>query len=405
MRALLAPVLAAGMVVACSRDALAEEATAPPPEAPAAPPGAIVRTATPVALTLAGYVEAYFGWNFGRPSNGITAYRTFDSRHDSFTLSNAVLDAAWSRDRVSGRLALQLGSTGATYYASEPSRPGGGGVTANDASLWRYVQQANLGYRADVGRGLLVEMGLFLSPIGPEGIAIKDQWTWSRSILFSALPFYHTGLRATYPLTDALSATVAAYDGWNSVVDNNDEKSVSASMTYAVADAITVQGLYFGGVERDRGVAEGRAFRHLFDAYVTVYPTKALAFMAHADAGFEANHFGTSSWEGGAIYARLQALQWLYVVARGDRLHEHVATSLGGSAARLFFPTADVASATLTLDARPQDGLSVRLEYRHDAAGAPMYFRGAVAGDGVTSPYVPTSRTQDTLTLGATAWF
>ncbi|MBL8938570.1 MAG: hypothetical protein JNM69_28640, partial [Archangium sp.] len=49
--------------------------------------------------------------------------------------------------------------------------------------------------------------------------------------------------------------------------------------------------------------------------------------------------------------------------------------------------------------------VSFRLEYRRDQASAPLYFRGAVEGDGVTTPWVPTRNAQDTLTLGVTTWF
>jgi hypothetical protein len=49
--------------------------------------------------------------------------------------------------------------------------------------------------------------------------------------------------------------------------------------------------------------------------------------------------------------------------------------------------------------------VSIRLEYRHDQAGADLYFGGAVSGDGSTMPYAPNRAGQDTVTLGATSWF
>ena len=66
------------------------------------------------------------------------------------------------------------------------------------------IAQANVAYKAPLGRGLLIEGGIFLSPVGPEGMAIKDQWNWSRSNLFFGLPFYHTGLKVSYAFTDRL---------------------------------------------------------------------------------------------------------------------------------------------------------------------------------------------------------
>ncbi len=59
------------------------------------------------------------------------------------------------------------------------------------------MQQGFVGYRFPFRRGLVVQAGLFLSPIGPEGIAVRDNRNWSRSTLFFALPYYHTGARAS----------------------------------------------------------------------------------------------------------------------------------------------------------------------------------------------------------------
>ena len=70
-----------------------------------------------------------------------------------------------------------------------------------------------------------------------------------------------------------------------------------------------------------------------------------------------------------------------------------------------FFPANDVGSGTLTADFRPAANLSVRLEYRDDRASAPMYFRGQVATEVTTGNDVPTAKSQQTMTLGAVAWF
>jgi len=356
-------------------------------------------------ITPTGYVETYYQWNFDEPSNGITNYRGFDNRHDSVTLENVALGASWRIDRVDSKLLLQVGSTPATYYSGEPSLPGAAGANASDASLWRFVQEAHVGWHAPTPNDLFFEMGLFASPIGPEVLAINQDWNWSRSNMFFALPFYHTGLRATYAVTDELSTTLAAYDGWNSVVDDNQEKSVSGSLAYKVANRINAQVLYFGGIERPAGAPEGPYWRHDFDAYVEVDPADEVNLMAHANAGLEPNRLGTSAWYAGALYARLEPLRWLWIAARGDYFREHVPPG----ATPIFWPmgTSWVTSGTLTVDFRPTpDNLSVRLEYRHDRADAPIYFRGAVAGTGAAGdPYVPNARSQDTLTLGATAWF
>lgn len=357
-------------------------------------------------LSIGGYVEASYAYNFNNPANGITNYRGFDNRHNTFTLSNAVLDGQWEKDIVSGRVMLQVGHTPNTYYASEPTSPGASGAGASDAPAWKYIQQAYVAAKAPVGKDLTFQLGIFTSPIGVESMPVKDNWNWSRSNLFFGLPFYHTGLRATQQLTDELAVTAAVYNGWNSVVDNNPGKSVSVQFAYADPERLNFSVLYCGGPERTKGAAEGQAWRHLFDAWAQVRPVSPLWLGAAANGGFEKNEFGVSWWAAGAAYAQVRIARFLYVAARGDYFHERAASDRRGTAARIFWPSDWVASGTGTLDARPRDNISIRLEYRHDQAAAPLYFKGEVKGDGsAEAPFVPNAKAQDTLTLGATTWF
>jgi hypothetical protein len=358
-------------------------------------------------LTPLGYVEGHYAYNFNRPSNGITNYRGFDNRHNTFTLANAALGANAEYGPVTTRIILQIGSTPSTYYAGEPSLPGTAGANASNAELWKYLQEANIAWKAV--RGLTLRFGLFQSPIGPESFAVKDNWNYSRSNLFFGFPFYHTGIRATYDWTDELSTTFSVFNGWNSVVDNNEEKSIQTNVTYKVPDRITIQALYFGGVERPLGARpEGPYWRHDFDLYAQYDATSWLSLLAQANHGWEPNRIGTARWTAGALYARFKPLDRVYIALRGDRFHEHLATDdKGRSSTPIFWGGSEwITSGTVTLDVRPVDQLSIRAEYRHDVSEAPLFFGRNVRGDGSSAaPFLANARTQDTALLGATAWF
>ena len=347
-------------------------------------------------VTIAGYVETYYQAHFQDPENRITNFRGYDSRSRTFTVSNAVLDGKGVQGPVTARVALQVGHTPATYYLVEPVSPGTSSVDTSDGVLWRSLQIATLAYAAP--RDLTVEAGLFLSPIGPEVIPIKDNLNWSRSNLFFALPTYHAGARVAKPLGGGWSATFMLCNGWGSVVDNNGEPSVSASAAYA-SKATTAQLLYFGGNERPTDTPEGSPWRHLFDAYIQHAVTDRLTLAVHGDAGFEANDLGTTWWAGAAGYAKYAFAGNAYVAARADYLREDPD---GGA---IVLPTAWVASGTATVAYQPAHDISVRLEYRHDHADGDLYFGGEVAVDPRTLAFVPDRDRQDTLTLGATAWF
>lgn len=352
-------------------------------------------------LSVSGYVESFWQWNFARPWNDITHYRAFDNRHNSFTLANVAVDAQWDARDVVGRLALQFGHTADTYYASEPVSPATPGANASGPELWKYLQQANVGYRFRLGsHALLVQTGIFLSPIGPESMVVHENWHWSRSNLFFALPFYHTGARATADLSEHWTLALAAYNGWNSVVDNNGEKSVAIDAVYSPSSALALGLLYFGGRERAPEAVEGKRFRHLFDGHVTLQASAWLTLRAELNAGFEPTRLGNSRWLASQLSARLRLHRLLDFAARADLLTEHVPARGAARAAPIFFPAEWVSSGTATLDFHPDSHISFRLEYRHDHAASAMYF-----GRRAAAPETPSERRQDTLTVGATAWF
>ena len=383
-------------------------------EAPVAPPVSapianIADSGTHVAdkskVTLGGYVEGYFAHNFNSPDNGLTNYRGFDNRHQQLTLQNVVLDTVGALGAVTTHVAVQFGHTAEAYYAAEPRNAGAAGAGGSGPNVWKFLQQANVTWLAPVGRGLTLDAGLFLSPIGAEGMAVKDQWNWSRSNLFFGLPFYHSGLRATYPLGTHSTVSLQLYNGWNSATDNNASLSVAGQYTYTLPDTLTINALYFGGVERDRLAPEGQPWRHLGDVYAAVYPRPWLSLLVHVDAGAESTAFGRSGWAAAAGYVRVQARNWLYFAGRADYFREWIASDASGKAAPLFWAGAEfVGSQTLTIDTRPTDNLSVRLEYRRDRAQAPLFFRGPVALD-AAGAFVANTVEQHTLLLGATSWF
>ena len=333
----------------------------------------------PSKITLGGYVETYYSLNTRLPSNHITNLRGFDNRERTFMLSNAVLDANAERGPLKARITLQVGSTPDTYYV------------ASDATF-KNIQQATLAYTPNA---LTFEAGLFPSPIGIEVFPVKDNWNWSRSNLTIGLPPYHAGVRASVPLGGNWTGTLHVYNGWANVLDNNSYPSVAASASYT-SEHLTGQVLYFGGIERDT------AWRNLLDAYATYAITEQTSVAAQLDAGVEPNDFGTSGWFAAALYGKVQLSPKLFAAARADYFREWVADM----ATPIFWPTPWLASGTLTLAVQPIDGLSLRAELRHDHADTNAFYGGTVVGDGTAmNPYLPNRRAQETLTLGATAWF
>jgi hypothetical protein len=352
-----------------------------------------------VRAIFGGYVEANYTYSFAQPSNGVIALRGFDNQHNTFTLANVALFARLEYDRVYANIGVQWGNTPTTYYLAETSRAAMGGVGPSDASTWRWLQTAYAGWAIPVeNMTLRLEGGLFLSPIGYEAMPVAQNWNFSRSNLFYGCPFYHSGIRAELDVTSELIVSAAVWNGWNTLLDNNDEKSFSVAIDYTAADW-GAHLLYFSGVERNPGYAGGRAWRHLFDGFIHGNVTSWLSLALHADAGFEPSSIGMASWEAAAAYVRVRPIAWMAIALRGDFFREDAPIDPTMGRQAIFWPTEWVSSGTATISFHPIEPLTFYLEYRHDHASGSAFYAGTVTTDMAMQPILNADH-QDTFTVG-----
>ena len=121
----------------CSARAEDADSTSATPRPIASASEGVTRSGTAANVTLSGLTEVFYQWNFADPSNGITNFRGFDNRHDSFTIANTVIDAAATANATSARVALQFGHTPETYYLAEPTSPGTVAAGTTSAATWK----------------------------------------------------------------------------------------------------------------------------------------------------------------------------------------------------------------------------------------------------------------------------
>ena len=373
------------------RIAALEQRAAPPPAAaanlapeprPAAAPAQDPAIAQPGA-TLTVNFDGYYGYNFNRPVGGFNALRAYDVSANSFAINQAGLiferlpDVASGR-RFGARLDLQFGQATETLQGSpaNENRPG----------VFRHLFQAYGTYVAPVGKGLTLDFGKFASSFGIENNYTRDQLNYSRSFWFSFLPFYHMGLRATYPLTGKLSASYWLVNGVNQTEDFNAFKSHAVVLNYTPGARFTSNLNYYNGQEQ----RNGRGRTHYLDAYFTWNATERWTLAAEADYAVARARPAAPPQPvyGGAGYARYKF---------------HPRFSLAGRFAYLADPGAAFtaaaqnlkdATATATFDVA--DGFQMRWEYRRDWSTA-RFFRTSRPGE--------LRREQNTALLGLIWWF
>ena len=338
-------------------DPAASPSPAPVPEKPAA-------AAAPIAIS--GFVDAYWGYNFNQPEAD-TQLRNFDTHHDQLSLN--LIEVALERKPAAGsrlgfRADVNYGPANDLVHATEP-----GG-----ADVFNAFGQGYVSYLAPAGRGLQLDAGKFVTPHGAEVIESRDNWNYSRSLLFAlAIPYYHVGLRASYPCGEKLALAAFFVNGWN----NAGGRTFGLQAALKPHVALSIVQNVMAGTEQG-GDDSGR---FLSDTIVTWTVTPSLSLMANYDYGRDRMAGDAVSWSGVAAYARLQVTSGWALASRFERLHDGDGFMTG--------TPQTVKELTLTSEYKAGGALLARLEYRRDFSDQSFFLRGE-----------DLVRSQDTVTVG-----
>jgi hypothetical protein len=304
---------------------------------------------------ISGFVDAYYGYNFNRPS-GDTQVRNFDTKHNQFgfNLAEITLEKKPTEEsRLGVRLDLNFGPATEIVHSAEP-----GG-----SDIFRNIQQGYLSYLAPVGKGLEVDVGKFVTPHGAEVIETKDNWNYSRSLLFTlAIPYYHFGVRATMPFSDTFALSGFVVNGWNNVVDNNRRKTYGVQAVVKPTSKLTIIQNYMGGPEQP---GNNDDWRHLWDTTLIYTVTPSLSVMANYDYGVDRVAGARVHWQGIAAYAHYQVNNRVSLAPRFEWYDDHDGFTTGLRQTLKEF--------TITSEHKINGGLLTRFEYRRDFSNEPFF--------------------------------
>jgi hypothetical protein len=360
---IVVPVVAALVAIA----SLGRAQETPPPPAPAPSPSPAA--ADESRLQIHGFVDIPYAYNANQPAdhaNFVPGVGTSAKRGDEFSVNLAQLDLTVNPAPIGFRLALGFGTAPEVVHGFEP------GGTAVGPEVWKNVIQASVQYQTKVGRGLLLEAGIYPSHIGMEGFATKDNWNYTRSWLGELSPYYQTGLKVAYPFSDRWSGQLHLLNGWQTIADNNGRKSVGAQLAYA-SDRLS---LSLNGIAGPELPNNDHDVRVLGDVVATWKATPRLSFGFSGDLAREGRPSGESvSWKGLGLYARLAPPDSRTALALRGELYDDGDGAISGFAQTLREVTA-------TLEHRPVEHLILKLEGRYDHSSADVFATDQTLADG-----------------------
>ncbi len=317
-------------------------------------------------VSLGGFVDSYYAYDFNHPRDLDRPYTTQAARHDEFNINLAFVEAVLSAPRVHGRFAAQFGTSVQANYASEPRL---GTLSGPDVS--RFIQEAYAGYQ--LVPSLWIDAGVFFSPFGSENWISRDNWTYTRSFIADNSPYYESGVRATWQATSTLSAQLHVINGWQNISETNSDKSLGARLDYAPrADVDFAYDAYVGNDQPDSLPSQLRVWQ---EAIVQVKPTAKLQLRGTVDYGLQHRPSavgGTGYWRGWAAIARYQLTDILAVAGRVEAYSdpEQIIVSTGSPYGLR------VTGESVNIDLSPAPRVLWRTELRGLRAPDPIFTHG-----------------------------
>lgn len=340
------------------------------------------------SLAVHGFVDGFFARNANRPldhANFFPGVGTSAKRDNEVAINLAQADLVLAPKPVGFKLSLGFGTAPEVLHAAEVR-----GVAASP-EIWHNVVQASVQWQTEVGRGLLLEAGVYPSHIGMEAFQTKDNWNYTRSWLGELSPYYQAGVKAAYPFSARWSAQLHLLNGWQAIADGNRGKSLGAQLAYSSDKA----SFSLNGIAGPELANDDDDVRLLGDLVATWKVTGALSLGASFDAAREGRSDGNDvAWKGVGLYARVAPKESRTAFAIRAEYYDDQDGAISGIPQTLKELTA-------TLEHRPVERLILKLEGRYDRSSALAF-----AGDEVGPEGAPLrKRDQFLLLLGAVATF
>ncbi|MBO0722421.1 MAG: outer membrane beta-barrel protein, partial [Blastocatellia bacterium] len=336
--------------------------------------------------------------DFNHPKDNTISGSSEVFRSNEVQLTHLGIGGDFHYDNVRGRVMTQLGMYSQTQPRNDPSTARG---QWNLDDAYRYMTEAYGGYHFDKMHGINVDGGIFLSYIGLWSFYNFDNWTYQPSFVSSNTPWFFTGVRAQFFVSDKLKIEPWFINGWQSYGKFNKAPGIGGQVLWRPNGSVSlVFNNYWG---QDTLGIPGRKRIHTDDSIQVKYydqPEKTLskaAFSVTVDAGCE--YGGGVSCRAGNPANPKQYFLGFMAYNRFWFAHDKLGLTVGGGAITnpgrylVLLPPINGATAfsgtpyftanpgdqfrgadgSITFDYMPAQFITWRVEYNHRISNVPYY--------------------------------
>ena len=215
---------------------------------------------TTMKITMEGYVDVYFSYDFAEPADANIPYFVSANRHNEFNLDLAYISIKFASNRVRATFTPGFGTYMNSNYAAER-------VTL------RNILEANVGVKLFKNKNIWIDAGVIGSPYTNESAISFDQLTYTRSFASEYVPYYLTGGRLTLPVWHKFTIYLFLLNGWQVIEAVKTPLDFGSQFEYKPNDKLTLNLNTYYGDEQSPSAPNDR-IRTFLDFYVIYNPGK-----------------------------------------------------------------------------------------------------------------------------------
>ncbi len=317
-------------------------------------------------MDLSGFIDGYYSYNFNTPTAAANGQANdlynFNDKTDQFNLSAAKLTLNHDPDPIGAHIDFLYGRTNTFVNAASAN------TTSTDQL--NYIEQAFLSLKPAKAKGFELDFGKFVTSAGAEVIEAKDNWNYSRSLLFvNALPYWHFGARASMPVSKSETIGLQVVNGWNNISKTNGGATIGLTSAFVKPKASWFVNYYVG----PENATTTTGYRNLIDSTITLTPTAKLSAYINYDYGQNRDAIAAQGdtnlnhWQGVAFAAKGQATGTQALSGRFEYFNDPNGSQTGTVQHLYEF--------TGTYEYKWAEGLLTRLEYRRDWSNVSFFHK------------------------------
>lgn len=327
-------------------------------------------------VTLEGYIDAYYAYDFNKPQDGNRTYFVSMNRHNEMTINLAFIDVKYSSNRLRARFVPGFGTYINANYGAE------------NGSL-KNIVEASAGVKLWADKNIWIDAGVFGSPYTNESAISKDHLAYTRSFAPEYVPYYLSGVKISVPITEKLNGYLYLLNGWQQIGDLNKNKSLGTQLEYRPNNNWLVNwNTYLGN---ENSISDPFVGARYFTDIFFIYSRDKWSMTGCAYMGNQEQANGTASWWTANLIARYNITDRLSVSGRLEYFEDEKGVQISSINPAHSF---DTYSSSLGINLKIAENLLWRVEGRTFFSEKEVYER--------KNAFVTNS---NLLTINLTVWF